>query len=44
MAERALADADQADARAARGDERPLLGVPDGREGQHRTWPARSRR
>jgi amidase len=28
MAERALADADQADARRAGGDERPLLGVP----------------
>ena len=28
LAERALADADQADARRAAGDERPLLGVP----------------
>ena len=28
MAERALADADQADARRGAGDERPLLGVP----------------
>jgi amidase len=28
MAERALADADQADSRRAAGDERPLLGVP----------------
>jgi amidase len=28
LAERALADADQADARCAAGDERPLLGVP----------------
>ena len=28
MAERALAEADQADQRRAGGDERPLLGVP----------------
>src|SRR5919106_5434337 len=44
MAERALADARQADGRRGAGDERPLLGVPiavkDSEDvaGEHTTW------